>query len=306
MRYDLTDLAIFADAVDAGSLTHAAKRNHIVLGAASARMRLLEERLGVALLERSRRGVTPTLAGEALLRHAREILADARRLDADLGEFAGGLRGRVRLLSNTNALMEFLPQALGRFLARYPDISVVVEERLSPAIARAVAEGEAEIGIVAGTAGMAGLETFPFAQDRLVLVVPHDSPIDGMPVAFLDVLDQPFIGLDEASAIQVFLSEIAEKEGRRLKLRMKLRGFDAICLMVEAGAGLAIVPQSAALRCARTMAVRAVGIADAWSLRDLRLCVRNEKRLPMLAKLLLDALRSTAPCDTNCPKPRPV
>ena len=290
MRYDLTDLAIFIDAVDAGSLTRAAKYNHVVLGAASARMRLLEERLGVTLLDRSRRGVTPTLAGEALLRHARVILADARRLDADLGEFAGGLRGRVRLLSNTNSLMEFLPRALGRFLARYPDISVTVEERLSHAIVFAIMEGEAEIGIIAGTAVVAGLETFPFAQDRLVLVVPHDSPLGGKPAAFLDLLDHPFVGLDETSAIQKFLDEIAEKGGRRLKLRMRLRGFDAVCLMVEAGAGLAIVPESAAIRCARTMAIRIVQITDPWSPRDLRLCVRDKKYLPALARLLLDEL----------------
>ncbi len=294
MRYDLTDLAIFTDAVDAGSLTRAAARNHVVLGAASARMRLLEERLGVQLLKRDRRGVRPTSSGEALLGHAREILANARRLDADLGKFAGGLRGDVRLLSNTNALMEFLPRALGRFLARYPDISVTVEERLSRAIASAVIEGEADIGIIASTIDVAGLQTYPFAQDRLVLVVHKSSAIGNRSIAFKDVPDQPFIGLDESSAIQVFLNEIAEKAGRRIKLRMMLRSFDAVCLMVEAGAGLAIVPQSAAVRCARTMAVRVVQISDPWSLRDLRLCVRDEKRLPALAMLLLDALRQPA------------
>lgn len=126
MRYDLVDLAIFVDAVDTGSLTRAAERNHVVLGAVSARVRLMEERLGAELLERSRRGVAPTAAGQALLHHARRILADVRRLDADLDEFTHGLRGRVRLLSNTNAATEFLPRALGQFLAQHPNISVLV------------------------------------------------------------------------------------------------------------------------------------------------------------------------------------
>ncbi len=199
----------------------------------------------------------PTPAGEAFLRHARAILAEARVLDANIGEFAGGLRGRVRLLSNTNALTEFLPAALGRFLAAHPDVGVLVEERLSHAVARGLLDGEADLGIVAGTAELRGLDTFPFARDRLVLVVPrHAVPPGGAPVAFADVLDQPFVGLDEASAIQAFLAEAAAKAGRRLKLRMRLRSFEAVCLMVEAGAGLAVVPRSAALRYAATMAVR--------------------------------------------------
>ena len=77
----------------------------------------MEEALGAALLVRGRQGVTPTQAGRTLLQHARAILRQAERLREDLGAYAGGLAGQIRVLSNTNALTEFLPEALSSFLS---------------------------------------------------------------------------------------------------------------------------------------------------------------------------------------------
>jgi DNA-binding transcriptional LysR family regulator len=58
------------------------------------------------------------------LQHARAILRQAERLREDLGAYAGGLAGQIRLLSNTNALTEFLPEALSSFLLKHPQVSV--------------------------------------------------------------------------------------------------------------------------------------------------------------------------------------
>lgn len=291
LRYDLTDLRLLVDCVEAGSLTRGAERSRLALAAASARIRLMEQRLGVQLLDRSRRGVAPTPAGEAMLGHARSILAEAAALEADVAEYAGGLRGRVRLLSNTNALTEFLPRALGRFLSAHPDISIAVEERLSHEIVRAVMAGEADLGIVAGTVEMAELRSFPFARDRLVLVVPEGSTIGPAAVPFHAVLGETFIGLSERSAIQSYVSGHAERAGRPIRLRMRMLGFDAVCRMVETGAGIAVVPESTAARAARSMSFRIVPLLDPWAIRDLRLCVRAVDQLPPLAALLFAHLR---------------
>ena len=134
MRFDLADLDLFRHVVEAGSITHGAERAHLALGAASTRIRRMEEAFGATLLVRSRQGVTPTQAGRTLLQHARTILREAARLREDLGGYAGGFAGHVRMLSNTNALTEFLPEALSSFLAAHPHVSVDVEERLSDEI----------------------------------------------------------------------------------------------------------------------------------------------------------------------------
>src|SRR6476619_711454 len=170
MRFDFSDLSLFRHVVEAGSITHGAERAHLALAAASTRIRHMEQALGAALLVRARQGVTPTQAGRTLLQHARTMLAQAERLREDLGAYAGGLAGQVRVLSNTNALTEFLPEALSSFLTSHPNVSVDLEERLSDEIVGLIAEGGADLGIVAATVDASTLETYPFRKDRFVLV----------------------------------------------------------------------------------------------------------------------------------------
>ena len=164
MRFDLTDLSLFRHVVEAGSITGGATRAHLALAAASTRIRNMEEALGAALLVRGRQGVTPTQAGRTLLQHARAILRQAERLREDLGAYAGGLAGQIRVLSNTNALTEFLPEALSSFLSTHPNVSVDLEERLSDEIVGLIAEGVADLGIVAATVDASALETYPAAR----------------------------------------------------------------------------------------------------------------------------------------------
>jgi DNA-binding transcriptional LysR family regulator len=293
MRFDFTDLNLFRHIVEAGSITHGAERLNLALAAASTRIRKLEQAFGAELLVRGRQGVAPTQAGRTLLAHARTILAQSDRLQEDLTPYARGLAGQVRVLSNTNALTEFLPETLSSFLTAYPDISVDLEERLSDEIVGLIAEGTGDIGIVAGTVDHAGLETFPFRSDRFVVVVPKGHALATRSrVRFSEVLDCDFVGLDRASAIQRFLADKASRIGRPLKLRVQLRSFDAICRLVECNVGVGIVPETTVQRAARSMAISAVQLADSWALRDLTICVRDLEVLPPYARTLVDHLRA--------------
>jgi DNA-binding transcriptional LysR family regulator len=293
MRFDLSDLRLFRHVVEAGSITGGADRAHLALAAASTRIRNMEEALGAALLVRGRQGVTPTQAGRTLLQHARLILQQAERLREDLSAYAGGLAGQIRVLSNTNALTEFLPEALSSFLAAHRNVSVDLEERLSDEIVGMVAEGVADIGIVAGTVDASALETYPFRKDRFVLVVAREHPLAGRSqVAFAEVLDHDFVGLDRASALQRFLAAKAAPSGRPLRLRVQLRSFDAVCRLVECGVGIGIVPETTARRVARTMAISAVELSDAWALRELTICIRSFAELPPYARQLVEHLRA--------------
>src|ERR1700716_9247 len=176
MRFDLTDLSLFRHVVEAGSITHGAERAHLALAAASTRIRNMEQALGAPLLLRRRQGIAPTQAGRTLLQHARTILRQAERLREDLGVYAGGQASQIRLLSNTNALTEFLPEALSSFLAGHPQVSIDLEERLSDEIVGLIAEGVGDLGIVAGTVDASALATYPFRRDRFVLVVARNHP----------------------------------------------------------------------------------------------------------------------------------
>jgi DNA-binding transcriptional LysR family regulator len=292
VRFDLADLSLFRHVVDAGSITHGAERAHLALAAASTRIRNMEDALGVALLTRGRQGVTLTQAGRTLLQHARTILRQAERLHEDLGAYGGGLAGQIRVLSNTNALTEFLPEALSSFLADHPNVSVDLEERLSDEIVGLIAEGAADLGVVAGTVDAGGLETYPFRSDRFVLAVARDHPLaKRAKIGFEEVLDQDFVGLDRASAIQRFLASKAIRIGRPLRLRVQLRSFDAICRLVECKVGIGIVPETTARRVSKTMAIKWVTLSNPWAVRDLTICLRNMSELPLYARQLVEHLR---------------
>ena len=293
MRFDLADLSLFRDIVEAGSITHGAARAHLALAAASTRIRNMEAAVGAPLLLRSRQGVAPTQAGRTLLQHARTMLRQAERLREDLGSYAGGLASQIRVLSNTNALTEFLPEALSSFLSLHPNVSVDLEERLSDEIVGLIAEGIADLGIVAGTVDVGALETYPFRKDRFVLVVARDHPLaKRSKVSFAQVLDRDFVGLDRASAIQRFLADKAARIGRPLRLRVLLRSFDAVCRLVECNVGIGIVPETTARRAARTLAITPVALTDSWAARDLTICVRAMRELPPLTRQLVEHLRA--------------
>jgi molybdate transport repressor ModE-like protein len=295
MRFDLADLRLFLHVADAGSLTHGAERAGLALPSASERVKAMEETLGVPLLRRKRRGIELTAAGLALLEHARLMLAQFERMKGELGAHARGLKGRVRVLSNTAAISEHLPGSLAAFLARHPMVDIELEERESPDIVEAIAGGQADIGIVADPPDTAGLQTYPYREDRLVVVVPTRHALAGRRLLrFAEALDHEFVGLSHGSALQAHLGRHAARLGKPMRLRVRLTGFDAICRMVEDGAGLAVVPEAAAARCRRSMAIQAVRLRDDWSVRQLRICVRRPSALPIHARRLMEHLRTSS------------
>jgi DNA-binding transcriptional LysR family regulator len=295
MRFDLVDLRLFVAVAEARSITHGAVSANLALPSASERIRGLEHALGVALLTRGRRGVVLTAAGECLLGHARIVLHDIEVMRGDLARYARGLKASVHLLANTAGLAEHLPKALAAFLRQNPHINVDVEERESSDIARAIAAGAADIGLAIDLALPEGFSRFPFCDDRLVLVVAHhDEMASRRQVAFSEVLGRDYIGLASASALQAHLEAQAARLGARLTFRARLKDFDAVCQMVAAGIGVAVVPEAAARRCASSMKIKAVRLRDPWATRKLAICVRDLKALSRPAELLVEHLRREA------------
>ena len=292
MRFDFTDLRLFQFVVQTGSITRGAERAHLALASASARIRGMEEILGVPLLKRGRRGVEPTEAGRSLLDHARIVLQQIETMRGDLSAYSRGLKGSVRILANTSALSEHLPALLADFLAANPTIDIDLEDRESPAIGAAIAAGDADIGIGSQAALVPGLESHPFRTDRLVLAVPANHPLAGKrQTAFADLLDLDFVGLPRGAALDEHVAMQAARLGRALRLRVRVSSLDAVCAMVAAGVGVGIVPETTASRHRRVLPIATLRLAEAWSMRELALYVRDSRRLPRPARRLFDVLR---------------
>jgi DNA-binding transcriptional LysR family regulator len=190
---------------------------------------------------------------------------------------------------------EFMPQVLGLFLASHPQVNVALEERLNHDIVRGVQEGTADIGIAAGPVQGQGIEIINFSTDRLVLATAVDHPLaNAGSISFAETLDYPHIGLHEGSTLQHFLNKVVVDSGHRLNLRIQVRGFDAMCRMVEADVGIGILPQSAALRHSRSMGLALVELTDLWAVRERSVLVQELERLPAYARELVELIRSEA------------
>ncbi len=291
MRFDLFDLKLFAHIAEAQSVTGGAERSHLSLAAASTRIKNLEEQVGVKLLSRSRHGATVTGAGETLLAHARRVIRQLEQLSGDLQEYASGVRGHVRVFANTTAMSEFLPAVLRTYLVNHPDVTVDLQERLSPDIVRAVQEGMVDIGIIAGDMRTEGLGVMPYRHDRLVLATALSHPLaERNSVDFGDALDYEFIGLPEASALHTFLGRAAAHLQRDLRWRVQVSNFETACRMIEANVGIGVLPHSTATRHVGAMALRVVELNDEWAERKLQVCVADLQALPLFARNLVDLL----------------
>jgi DNA-binding transcriptional LysR family regulator len=291
IRFDLVDLRLFLHVTDTGSITAGSKLSHLALASASARIRGMEDALGVTLLERLRSGVKPTKAGLAVAHHARLVLQQLDRMHGEIDDYAGGMAGKVRLLSNTAAITDYLPEALAAFLNAHPAIDVELEERTSHAIVSQLLSQAADLGIVADSADTSQLEARPFRRDRLVLVASRSGGFGRQrQITFAKALVHDFVGLDEDSALQQHLALQAGRLGLRMRTRIRLRSFEAVCRMVEAGVGVAVVPAIAAERYAGAGRLRVLKLDEAWADRELLVCARRFADLSAPALKLVEAL----------------
>jgi len=291
MHFDLLDLRLFLEIAEAGNLTKGARRAFLSPPAASARLKALEAQLRTQLLYRDSRGVSLTEAGETLLRHTRLILRQVEHVKSEFGVYGEEASGHIRIYANTTAVTEFMPELLARFLAERPGVTVDLQERLTQDIIDSVRDGRSDLGITSGPVASEGLQKIHFSTDRLVLATPVEHPLAGrVSVAFAESLAYEHIGLHEGSTLLAFLRSLMEKNGYESVLRIQVRSFEAMCRMVEAGVGVGVMPESAALRHARTMRIGIVEIEDDWSLRERVVLVRELEALPGCARALVTKL----------------
>jgi len=128
-----------------------------------------------------------------------------------------------------------------------------------------------------------------------MLVAPRRGEFAGRrQIDFQEVIACDFVGLTNSSALQLHIAKHAARLGARLRFRARLRDFDAICQMVAADVGIAVVPEAAGRRCARSMPIAIIRIRDPWANRRLAICARSFKALPRPAKQLVEHLRKAA------------
>ena len=278
MLPDIDSLALFVKAADLRNLTRAAEACFITVPAASRRLSLLEHQFKVQLFERHSRGLQLTPAGEHLLKHAREVIADVIHMRAEMLNYASGRNAVLRILGNTSAMAQFLPSDVAQFQNLHENVRIVLEESWSDEVVRRVRSGEADLGVVVIGGATQGLWCQPYRSDQLAAVLRKDDPLDGQAVQFADLIERDLVGLEAGSTLTRLLTSQAEVLMRPMALRVQVRSFEAVCRAVQAQLGIGILPLAAARSLAHAMQLKVLPLSDGWALRKpcaLRVCQKT-------------------------------
>ena len=162
--------------VDLKSFSKAARAVFLAQASVSERIATLENMVGVKLLDRLGRQVTPTQAGELLYKHAVLLLDMKKTACLEMQDYLGIKRGDIALGGSTIPGEYILPRVLGIFCRTYTQVSMRLSVADSASIERGVMDGTFELGVIGTKAMHKTLVCRDLWADKLVLAVPRDHP----------------------------------------------------------------------------------------------------------------------------------
>ncbi len=292
---DPVSIRLFLATLEEGSIAKAAARENIVPSAISKRMSELEAIFNVPLLERGLKGVTATPAGEAFRQHARLWLQTVDRMHREMAGYVDGVRGHVRVMASVTSLAGELPADIQAFRSAHPQIEIDLEERMTPAIFRAVQEGLADVGVASEFGSHEGLQVFAYRSYELTAVVPARHPLAGQSsLTYAQLLPFDQIELNRDSGIARVFEAAARDAKLPKRTRVHVNAYETICTLVGRGMGVGVVPHYLKESQERTTGIRFIPLSDSWSHPDIFVAVRDIEALPAAAQALVTHLKVRA------------
>ncbi len=275
-RMDIPALEIFVAAVEEKSLSKAAERENLVTSAVSKRITELERHLNRILLLRHGRGVEPTPAGTFLYQRAKAILLSVQLAQSAVNNYSTDGLAKLRLAANPSTLLQFLPGKMGRFLANRDNISIDLLEAHSFDIPRMVMEGTVDVGIYHAKHPAPGVTSFPFAIDRVGLVVPVGHALAKRSELFFEeALDYDLLGYFPLHSLDKFLAYVGPTVSRPPTVKLQVSNFETRCRMIREGLGIGLVPEKIALNYLDSMGLVLLKLQDDWAERHFFICVHD-------------------------------
>lgn len=289
---DPYSLRLFLAAAREGSIARASATEHIAASALSRRIADLERAFGVPLLVRSPHGITLTEAGKVALARGTRLEDDLSLLVREVQARAGEICGLLRLFANATAIIGSLPERLSAFCRQYPSVEIALHEHISEEVVRACLDDRADIGVGVGMSVPNALESWHFDYDPLIVVLPLDHPLSAKrKLHMADLGPYPLVSIRTGGALDRLLHDRALESHIHVRTSVTVTSFDAVCRMVEAKLGIAVIPRRAAEAfTGKGRLIRRV-LDEPWINRDLRVySVSASPRLPAV-EALISALR---------------
>lgn len=291
MRYDLTTLSLFVAVAEEQNLTRAARRKHMAVSAVSKRITELEQQVGTPLLLRLPRGIELTPAGHSLLFHARQIAKNLTQMEEDLGDYAAGVRGHIRICAIQATLMHHLPLALNRYLAAFPQTDIDIEERTGMGVVQGLLDGSADVGFFSSWTTPVGLEVWQWRHDSLAALVAIDHPLARHETLSLsECAGEKIIGAHRDSTVSRILEREAAKSGIVLDINLRVSSFECMAGLARQRLGIALLPVSEVDHFSLHPALKCIPLDERWAQRELLVATRRYSDASPAVKSLIDHL----------------
>jgi DNA-binding transcriptional LysR family regulator len=289
----LETLKVFCDVVETRSFSTAASQNFVTQSAVSQQIRMLEERYGRQLLERTRGNVQLTPAGEILYQVSKEIVQRYQDMEARLQALTQVVAGTVRVATVHSIGLYELSTPLKRYLKAYPQVHLHLEYSRSSRIYEDALKGNIDLGVVAYPSRRPQITVIPFRQDRLVLVCPPGHPLARhRQVSVAKLAGEPFVGYERDIPTRRETDRLLRRYDVEVRYVMELDNIETIKRVVEIGTGLAILPEPAVRPEVRGKTLVAVQLSDEVFLRPLGIIHRQGKHFSPAAEKFIEFLRA--------------
>jgi DNA-binding transcriptional LysR family regulator len=292
---NLKSLKIFCDIVLRRSFSRAAEDNGISQSGASQVVGQLEGRLGVQLIERSKRPLVPTREGQVFFDGCRKLIARYEALEDEVRTLHDDVAGRVRVAAIYSVGLHHMSRYVQEFMTRHPKANVRLEYLHPERVLELVEQGQADIGIVSYPRSTRAIEAEPWREEPLVLACAPSSEFAGRVEISLAELDgQRLVGFDPDLVIRHEIDRLVAAHDAEPNVVMEFDNIETIKRAVEIDAGVALLPEPTLGRELAAGTLCAVRIAGAELARPLGIIHARGKPLGPTARRFVDLLRDHA------------
>ena len=241
---DIHHLKVFRAAARASSFTLAGQEVYLSQSTVSLHIKELEEELGCELFIRSRKRVSLSDAGRALLPYVDRIFAELANAELAAREFSTSRRGTIRLGTGDTPLIYLLPKVLAKFRKRFPLIEVLVTTEVTEVVLQQLLARTIDLGIVMSPAeALKSVQALPLYEEELVFILAAEHSLARKPALTGDDLSKlPFISHLRGTALRTVQQEYFDKLSVHPQIILELENIEAIKSIVRAGMGSALVP----------------------------------------------------------------
>lgn len=284
MQLDLVSLRYFVAIATQKSFRKAATELHISQPALSRRVQMLEDALGVPLLMRHGRGVTPTVAGEILRKRAEAMLRLESEIQSDVRSTSTRPIGHLRVAATPSCGRLLIAGIVNRFLEGFPEITWSLTEGFSDEVQRKLLDDGVDVGLMTQGPDHPDLIYQPLYEETLCLIHSARSlpPIPG-PVTVEQVSALPIM------AAPVILDLLTRHGARHCQVRVELNGTAQTGKLIAGGGGYFVGQRAQFWEEIRTGVFRAVDIEDVAVRRCL--ATRADRPLSLAATMLVDEVK---------------